>query len=229
MNVAVIPARGGSERIPRKNIREFCGRPIIGYSIDAARASELFEHIVVSTDDDEIAEVARSLGADVPFRRPPELADAFTGTAEVIAHAVEWMRAESWPVSAVCCVYPTAPLLSPQALRRGLERLEEADWAFVVAACEFPSSIFRAFQTTSSGGLKMVFPDAFDERSQDLPRVLHDAGQFYWGRPEAWLRKKRMFEEYSSAIVLPRSRVQDIDTPDDWIRAERMYLALAEA
>ncbi|MGI9038196.1 MAG: pseudaminic acid cytidylyltransferase [Gemmatimonadota bacterium] len=228
MNVAVIPARGGSRRIPRKNIREFCGRPMIGYAVETALTSGLFEHVIVSTDDDEIEEVALAWGAEVPFRRPAALADDHTGTTDVVAHAAEWLRDRGWAVDAICCIYPTAPFLTAADLSAGLELLSRGDRAFVFSACAYRSPIFRAFRENENGGIEMFFPEAFETRSQDLPRALHDAGQFYWGQPKAWLERRRIFDSHSSVVLIPALRVQDVDTEEDWARAERMYRALSE-
>ena len=228
MKLAVIPARGGSKRIPRKNVRPFCGRPMMAWAIDAARTSALFDHILVSTDDAEIAEMARDLGAEVPFIRPPELADDHAGTIPVMAHATNWAQAQGWPVEAVCCVYPTAPMISPGDLAEGLRLLGEGSCDFVFTATDYASPIFRAFVQTPGGGVEMVFPEHFGTRSQDLPSALHDAGQFYWGRPEAWLTATTLFGPRSTALHIPRWRVQDIDTPEDWLRAEALFRSLGE-
>lgn len=225
-NIAVIPARGGSKRVPRKNVRHFCGRPMIAWAIDAARASAVFDRIIVSTDDMEIAETACNLGAETPFLRPQELADDHSGTMAVIAHATSWAMAQAWPVEAVCCVYPTAPMISPNDLADGLRILGESSSDFVFSATDYASPIFRAFVEAEDGGVEMLFPERFDSRSQDLPRALHDAAQFYWGRPEAWLTAKSLFGPRSTPLLIPRWRVQDIDTPEDWIRAEALFQAL---
>jgi pseudaminic acid cytidylyltransferase len=222
-HLCVIPARGGSKRIPRKNLRVFAGRPIISHSSAAARACGCFAHVIVSTDDAEIAEVARTEGATVPFSRPPELADDHAGTIPVIAHALAWMRDHHGDFDAVCCLYPTAPFVDPSDLREGLRLLQEADWSYVFTAGAYAAPIFRAFQQAPSGGVEMYFPDRFATRSQDLPQALHDAGQFYWGRPRAWLSGEPFFTLRSRPLLLPRWRIQDIDTPEDWIRAELMY------
>ena len=229
MNIAIIPARGGSKRIPRKNVRPFCGRPMIAWAIDAARTSALFDHIIVSTDDAEIAETARNLGADVPFMRPPELADDHAGTIPVMAHATQWAQAQGWPLEAVCCIYPTAAMISPDDLAEGLRLLNEGSRDFVFTATDYASPIFRAFRQTEDGGVEMVFPEHFGTRSQDLPRALHDAAQFYWGRPEAWLTATTLFGPRSAALLIPRWRVQDIDTPEDWVRAEALFRSLGGA
>ena len=225
MNLCVIPARGGSKRIPRKNIRDFCGKPMIAWSIEAAHASECFDRVIVSTDDDEIAKVARAWGAEVPFMRPVELADDHTGTIPVIAHATRWMmEAEDEPDS-VCCLYPTAPLVQPDDIQQGLQALRSDTWAFCFTATEYASPIFRAFQAKASGGVEMFFPEHFQTRSQDLPTALHDAGQFYWGRPHAWLSHEALFGAYSTPLLIPRWRVVDIDTEADWQHAELMHRA----
>jgi len=226
VNLAIIPARGGSKRIPRKNIRNFCGKPMIAWSIEIARESGLFEQIIVSTDDDEIADIAECYGALAPFRRPPELSNDYTGTTEVIAHATQWALGQDLPVSAVCCIYATAPFARPEDLISGLLLLQSGDWAFSFTATEFASPIFRAFKQDPGGGVEMFFPEHFVKRSQDLPQALHDAGQFYWGVPTAWVSGKRLFDRHSAPLIIPRWRVQDIDTEDDWIRAELLWRAL---
>lgn len=220
MKIAVIPARGGSKRIPRKNIKHFCGKPMIAWSIEIAKASGLFDRIIVSTDDTEIAEVAKQWGAEVPFMRPAELANDFVGDTEVVAHATQWMLDQGWMVSAVCCIYAAAPFIQVEDLKRGLEALDSGEWAYAFAVTEYSSPIFRSFSKLPNGGLEMFFPEHYLTRSQDLPTALHDAGQFYWGRPSAWTEGKNAFGFQSIPVILPRWRVQDIDSPDDWHRAE---------
>jgi pseudaminic acid cytidylyltransferase len=228
MNIAVIPARGGSKRIPRKNIREFCGKSMIAWSIDAAQDSGLFERIIVSTDDHEIADIARVYGAEVPFMRPAELADDHTGTTQVIAHATRWLMDKGWLPEAVCCLYATAPFVRVEDLRQGLDLLKSGDWAFTFSATEYAAPVFRSFYSHPEGGVEMLFPEHFTSRSQDLPLALHDAGQFYWGFPDSWLKEKRLFDRHSCPLIIPRWRVQDIDTEDDWKRAEIIQKALIE-
>jgi pseudaminic acid cytidylyltransferase len=220
MKVAVIPARGGSKRIPRKNIKNFLGKPMIAWSIETAIASELFDKIIISTDDDEIAEIATQYGAEVPFVRPAELANDYTGTTEVIAHATQWAVDKGWQISAVCCIYATAPFIQVEDLRQGWQALESGNWAYAFSVTDFAAPIFRAFREHPDGGIEMFFPEHFLTRSQDLPRALHDAGQFYWGQPSAWLESKRIFDRHSVPILIPRWCVQDIDNEEDWIRAE---------
>jgi N-acylneuraminate cytidylyltransferase len=222
VRIAVIPARGGSRRIPRKNIRPFCGKPMIAWTIETAKASGLFEHVLVSTDDAEIGSVAVQWGAEYPFVRPPELADDHAGTSEVIAHATRWALDRGWKLDAVCCLYAT-PFLDVEDLVRGLALLGSGDWSFALAATDFAAPIFRSFTQRDDGGLEMFFPEKFSARTQDLPRALHDAGQFYWGRPDAWIEGRRVLDRWSVPVIIPRWRVQDIDEPDDWVRAEMMF------
>lgn len=227
MNVAIIPARGGSKRIPRKNIKPFCGKPMIAWSIEAAIQSGVFDRILVSTDDQEIAEIARRYGAEVPFMRPADLSNDFAGTIPVIAHALRCLGEDSRTEN-VCCLYATAPFVRPEDLRRGLELLvaERCDYAFSVTSFAFP--IQRAVRITKQGRIEMFYPEHFNMRSQDLEEAFHDAGQFYWGRSEAWLEQRMIFGHTSVPVVLPRHRVQDIDTMEDWERAQWMFQAMMQ-
>lgn len=226
MRLAIIPARGGSKRIPRKNIKPFCGKPMIAWSIAAARLSGCFDRIIVSTDDDEISEFAVAHGAEVPFIRPPELSDDHAGTIPVIAHAIDWMNCNSGPVDFACCLYATAPFVQAEDLRRGFDLLQQsdADYAFTVTSYPFP--IQRAIRITSDQRVEMFTPDHFNTRSQDLEEAFHDAGQFYWGRAAAWLACKPLFSNDAAPVLLPRHRVQDIDTAEDWERAEWLFKAM---
>lgn len=226
---AIIPARGGSKRIPRKNIRIFHGRPMIGWTIAAARACGLFEHVLVSTDDEEIAAVARSEGAETPFMRPVELSDDHTPTRPVVNHAIEAASALYGKPDYVCCLYATAPFLRADDLLHGFDCLKEsgADFAFSVTSFAFP--IQRALRLLPNGRVGMFAPEHAMTRSQDLEEAWHDAGQFYWGRTDAFLNNLRMFSEVAVPVILPRDRVQDIDTPEDWIVAERLFAAQAQA
>ena len=222
MKIAVIPARGGSKRIPRKNIKEFFGKPMLAWSIEAAMSSNLFDQIIVSTDDQEIAKVAESLGAYVPFIRPEKISDDFATTTDVIAHAVQWMIEENYSVEAVCCIYATAPFIRFSDLQESYKIFNSGNWEYVFTATDFAAPIFRSFKKNQENGLEMFYPQFFDTRSQDLPEAFHDAGQFYWGKPSAWLDGKRIFDQHSTALIIPRFRAQDIDTDEDWIRAELM-------
>ncbi|GGX60288.1 pseudaminic acid cytidylyltransferase [Saccharospirillum salsuginis] len=227
--IAIIPARGGSKRIPRKNIKPFCGKPMIAWSIAAARASQCFDEILVSTDDFEIAEIARQYGANVPFIRPESLSDDFTGTIPVVRHAIEWLQDQGNTIDVACCIYATAPFIQPSDLTHGLEKLmkEECDFAFSITSYPFP--IQRALRQTDEGRVQMFNPDLFETRSQDLEEAWHDAGQFYWGTTESWLEGRRIFDVGSVGVSIPRHRSQDIDTLEDWERAEWLFKALLEA
>jgi pseudaminic acid cytidylyltransferase len=226
MRLAVIPARGGSKRIPRKNVKQFCGKPMLAWAVEAARESKCFDQIIVSTDDDEIANVARNSGAQVPFRRPPELSDDYTGTIPVVAHAIRTLQSQGVSPDLVCCIYATAPFLQSADLHQGLEELKRsgADYALSVTRYEFP--IQRSIRISSSGRVEMFYPEHFNTRSQDLEAAYHDAGQFYWGRTEAWLSGKIIFSPAATPVLLPHHRVQDIDTPEDWERAEWLFKSM---
>jgi pseudaminic acid cytidylyltransferase len=222
--VAIIPARGGSQRIPRKNLKLFNGEPMIVGSIRKALASGLFERVVVSTDDDEIADVARAHGADVPFLRPADLADAYTGTAAVIQHAIQTLDQR---YQFTCCIYATAPLLQARFLRQGFQALQAApDKSYAFSVCGFGFPIQRALLINNDGSLDAMHPEYRTVRSQDLPAAYQDAGQFYWGRSDAWLRGDVIFSSQSLPVILPRHLVQDIDNEEDWVRAEYLYAAL---
>ncbi|MFJ4195807.1 pseudaminic acid cytidylyltransferase [Pseudomonas sp. NPDC089534] len=222
-NVAIIPARGGSKRIPRKNLKPFDGVPMIVRSIRTALESGLFDQVVVSTDDQEIADVAQAHGAQVPFLRPADLADDFTGTAAVIEHALRQLPAFDY----ACCVYATAPLLQARYLREGFDALEcHPDKSFAFSVCGFGFPVQRALTLDGQGALTALYPEFRNTRSQDLPEAFQDAGQFYWGRREAWLRGEALYSPASLPVILPRHLVQDIDTPEDWMRAEYLYAAL---
>jgi len=226
MNIAIIPARAGSKRIPRKNIKLFCGKPMIAWSIEAALESGCFDQVVVSTDDAEIADVARLHGAQVPFMRPAALSDDHTGTTAVVAHAIDWFAAQGQIPVQVCCLYATAPFVSVDDLRAGLNMLTDsgADYSFSVTS--YASPIQRAIRITPAGRVEMFNPEHFNTRSQDLEDAYHDAGQFYWGKASAWLENKMIFSPASVPVLLPRHRVQDIDTHDDWMRAEWLFRAI---
>jgi len=221
MKVCLIPARGGSKRIPRKNIKNFCGKPMIAWSIEAAQKATCFDRIIVSTDDEKIAEVARAAGAEVPFTRPEKLSDDHATTQDVVAHALEVLGPD---VQTLCCLYATAPFVQVQDILAGEKALQGADYAFPVTSFPFP--IQRAVKIDADGRLDMFSSEHLLTRSQDLEEAYHDAGQFYWGTAEAWKARKPIFGSGSVPVILPRWRVQDIDTPEDWKRAELMHAAL---
>ena len=223
MRIAVIPARGGSKRIPRKNIRDFCGKPIIAYTIEALQESGVVDKIWVSTDDEEIAEVAKSFGAEIPFLRPKKLSDDLTGTIPVIAHAVKVMIDDDLEPSSVCCGYATAPLIRSEVIAQASYELENGNWKYVFAASKFGFPIWRSFAIDEHSRVNMFFPEKFTIRSQDLPIAWQDAGQFYWGTLSAWLDQLPFFADHSSVIELPSWQISDIDNEDDWMRAELLY------
>ena len=225
-NIAIIPARGGSKRIPKKNIKDFLGKPIIAYSIQLAVSSKLFDKVIVSTDDEEIKDVAIKYGADVPFIRPKEIADDFTGTHEVVGHAVKWLEDNYKKIDYVCCIYPTAPLIQKDDLIKGYKIIKTGKWNSVMAATNFSYPIFRSFENLPNGGLKMFFPEHYSSRSQDLPEAYHDAGQFYWAKPEIWKEKPKGYDDKTSLIKIPNFRVKDLDTFDDWDSLEIIYKLL---
>lgn len=227
MKLALIPARGGSKRIPRKNIRSFAGQPIIAYSIAAAQASGLFDAVVVSTDDEEVAAIARGYGAETPFMRPADLADDQTTTLAVINHALTWFNNRATPVRLACCIYATAPFIRVADIVTGLHRLEEEGADFCLPITTFPFPIQRAVKVTADQRLAMFHPEYLLTRSQDLEESYHDAGQFVWGRGESFMQNRSVFGPGTVPVVIPRYRVQDIDTPEDWERAELLYKVLS--
>tara|TARA_B100000768_G_C11254183_1_gene365580 strand:+ start:488 stop:1174 length:687 start_codon:yes stop_codon:yes gene_type:complete len=223
MKLAVIPARGGSKRIPRKNIKLFGGKPMIAWSIEAAEESGVFDRIIVSTDNAEIASIAREYGAEVPFMRPDELSDDHTGTSPVIAHAIHWYVEHGFDPQHVCCIYATAPFIQSTDIQQGLEIIEKGNVDFAFSATSFPFPIQRAIKLCPDGSIKMFDPSKFNQRSQDLEEAYHDAGQFYWGTNLSWTSGQPIFELKSFPVYLPRYRVQDIDTFEDWKFAELLF------
>ena len=228
MNLCVIPARGGSKRIKHKNIKMFNGKPIIAYSIEAALKSKCFSKVIVSTDDNEIAEVAEKFGAQVPFVRPSSLSNDFAGTIPVVKHAINWMEKNNNKFDNVCCLYATAPFIRPDIISKAYEQLlkSKKDYCFSVTSYAF--MIQRAIKISQDNKINMFYPEYFNKRSQDLDEAFHDAGQFYWGKPQAFKDELPIFSEVSSPFILPRHLVQDIDTMEDWIRAEIMFKVLLE-
>jgi N-acylneuraminate cytidylyltransferase len=224
--IAIIPARGGSKRIPRKNLKDFCGKPMIAWSIRTALESGCFDHVLVSTDDEEIAEIAIRYGAEVPFMRPPELADEFAATRPVINHAIE-KAFEIWGASEfACCIYATVPFLLPKDLQSAFKMLRTEGACFVFSAGRFHYPIQRGLRVGDNGRVERLRPEHRFTRSQDLEETYHDAGQFYWGRSDAFLDNKDPMSSDGIAYVLPGTRVHDIDTEDDWLTAELIFKAL---
>jgi N-acylneuraminate cytidylyltransferase len=226
MNIAIIPARGASQRIPRKNIKPFHGQPMLAWSIKAALESGCFHKVIVSTDDDEIAMVARNNGAETPFVRPAELSDHLTGTNAVMLHALHWLLNAGYSPEAVCCIYATAPFIQAGDLLNGLQLLSSQSLDYVFSATSYGFPIQRAFRVNPSGRVEMCQPEHLYTRSQDLEETFHDAGQFYWGTQHAWLQSKPIFSLNAAPLLLPRHRVQDIDTPQDWLQAEQLFAIL---
>jgi N-acylneuraminate cytidylyltransferase len=225
--VAIIPARGGSKRIPRKNIKMFHGKPLIAYSIEVALASQLFDKVVVTTDDEEIATVAKAYGAEIPFLRPKVLADDFTGTGDVIDHALDVLKKQGENYDYVCTLYATAPLLQKEYLISGFEQLKNSDAVNAFSCTSMPFPIQRTFKLNSDGRCEMFTPEYYTTRSQDLEEAYQDAGQFYWKKLGS-VSQEIMFGKDSIPVILPRHLVQDIDTVEDWRRAEVMYEVLKE-
>jgi pseudaminic acid cytidylyltransferase len=225
--VAIIPARGGSKRIPRKNIKPFHGRPMITWSIAAARASGLFSRIIVSTDDAEVAKISRAAGAETPFLRDAALADDHTGVTEVLQDTIARLGVEGTVPDLTCLIYATAPFLQATDLLAGHAQLIKTGSRFAISVTSFPAPIQRAL-VIDKGHLRMRNEENLLVRSQDLVETYHDAGQFCWGLTEAWRAGPRVFRAPTTPVVLPRHRVQDIDTPEDWMRAEIMARVLEE-
>ena len=226
MKVAIIPARGGTKRIPKKNIKNICGKPIIGWTIDIVKKSKIFNKIIVSTDDKKIGTIAKKYNAEVPFIRPAKLANDKVGTSDVVVHAISWLKKEGYTPSEVCCIYPTSPLLQMKDLKNSLKDLKTGKWKYVFSATTFGPSIYRSFTKDKKEKLKSVFSNKIHKRSQDLEQAYHDAGQFYWATAKTWLSKKEIFGKKSKIALLPRWRVQDIDVIDDWKKAEIIFRLL---
>ena len=229
MRIAVIPARGGSKRIPRKNIRPFAGQPIIVWPIKAALESGLFDKVIVSTDDAEIAEVAREAGASVPFMRPENLSDDYADTKSVVRHAISELKLETEPEVQVCCIYPTSVFVDTQLLSEGLEKLKGGNARFVLSITSVDSSVYRSFSKTADDRITMLFPENYAKRTQDLPNLYYDAAQFYWATVSAWQSDLQIFGPDSIGVFLDPSRVQDIDNEPQWLAAERKFQEISQS
>ena len=219
MKIAVIPSRGGSKRIPRKNIKIFNGKPMIAWAIQIAQKSKLFDKIFVSTDDDEIKKISEQYGAIVPFIRPPEISDDKTHTVPVISHAIKEIERLYQKVEYACCIYPCSPFIISSDLKKSFQMLVSSGENYVYPVVEYPHPIFRAMKKSKEGNMKFIYPEYELSRTQDLEQTYHDAGQFYWGRADAWRQLKKMHTD-GLGMVIPYYRVIDIDTEDDWKRAE---------
>ena len=229
MRIAVILARGGSKRIPRKNIKPFCGRPMIARPIEAALTSGCFEQVIVSTDDEEVAEISQRCGAAIPFMRPKHLADDYTPTVAVTAHALGWFRHQGCHLEWACCIYAASPFVRPSDIQAGWERVRDTACNYVFPVTSYAYPIQRALRVKISGRVEMFDSENVSTRSQDFEEAYHDAGQFYWGSAGTWLEEKPIITPDSVSFIIPRHRVQDIDTPEDWYRAELMFQALQQS
>tara|TARA_X000000950_G_scaffold204072_1_gene245686 strand:+ start:25996 stop:26685 length:690 start_codon:yes stop_codon:yes gene_type:complete len=223
MNLAIIPARGGSKRIPRKNIKDFCGHPIIKYPIQEAKKSNLFDKIIVSTDDEEIAEIAKSFNAETPFLRPKEFSDDHSSTVSVVVHAINFLKKEGYNFENICCIYPCSPLLRSKDLIASLNFMREMQCESCIPICEFSSAPQKALKIKEDGRLDWIYSDFKLSRTQDLEQTYHDIGSFYWATQARWLS-----EDISQGVgyIFNSSRVVDIDTSSDWKRAELLYKSL---
>ena len=227
MKIAVIPARGCSKRIPYKNIRYFAGKPMLAHAICIAQESGLFDHIVVSTDDSKIANIAAECDANVQFGRPAELAEDHTPTVPVISHAIKECQALGWQVDQVCCIYPTTPFLQSADLVAALGLLEANAGDYVYPVANFPSAIQRALRRLPDGLMEPFNSQFVTARTQDLEPAYYDAGQFYWGYAQTWTEEKDV-HKHGAGLVVPSWRAVDIDTVEDWERAELLYAALVD-
>ena len=222
MNIAIIPARIGSKRISKKNIKKFMGKPVIWYSIKAALKTKIFNKIIVSTDDSQIAELSKKFGAEVPFYRSANLSDDYTDTRSVIADTINKIES-SLVFKNVCCIYPANPFVLEEDIIKGFNLLKKKNIKYVFASASYNHSIFRSFKLDKNLSPKMIFPSKFNKRTQDIEETFHDVGQCYWRRKEDWLIKKNIFNNKNSAsIIIPKWRAIDIDTLDDWKLAEKM-------
>ena len=222
-SICIIPARSGSKRIKKKNIKFFFGKPIIAYSINEAISSSVFDKVIVSTDREDIAKISREYGAEVPFIRPDELSDSFSGISDVMKHAINWLNLNGFDIENACCVYATAPFIKKIDIISGLNKLITSDYDYVLSVGEFESSVQRAVVNKDEKGLSMLFSmKNFDIRSQDFESVYFDAGQFCWGKKNAWINDK-IFNNNTGFIEIPSDRTIDIDTKQDWDKAELLY------
>ena len=223
MNIAIIPARGGSRRIPKKNIKKFNGKPIIAWSIKCAKETKIFNKIIVSTDDKKVARIAKKFGAEVPFIRSSRFSKDSVGIIEVVSEATKWLLKNNIKVKNVCCIFPTAPLMKPQDIRLGYKKLIKNNYQYVFSSTTFPSSIYRSLSFNKKNtNLKICFPKKFNENSI----FFYDAGQFYWGKKDTWIKKKKIFSSHSATVEIPRWRVQDINNSKDWIVAQKLFKGL---
>jgi N-acylneuraminate cytidylyltransferase len=228
VNIAVIPARGGSKRIFRKNIKDFHGKPVISYAIKVAQDCQIFDRIIVSTEDEEIASVSASFGASVPWIRDSKLADDFATTRDVMQDAAIRLASEVETGTNICCIYPATPLLKSQSIHAGALLIQDNAWDYVISAVKNNSPIQRAFSLNKSRGVSLNFPEFEITRTQDLPSTYNDAGQFYWGRMNSWKSKASIFTDKTCIVELQSNETVDIDSEEDWLFAQRLYSLLKE-
>ena len=223
MNFCVIPARGGSKRIPKKNIRDFLGKPIIIRTIETVLKAKIFDKVILSSDDSEVINLVKELDIEVPFLRPKNISDDFSSTIDVMEHSSKWINEHYKKINNICCVYPCSPLLTAEDLKIGLEEIKKNNWDYVFSAYECKIPLYRSFKKNDDGGVDMLFPKNFNVRTQDLQKIYIDAAQFYFGKKDSWISKKIIFSKKSLPLILPEDRVQDIDTESDWNEAERKF------
>ena len=221
--VAIIPAKGNSKRISGKNYKKFDGKPIIAYTIEKLKRSGIFDRIIVSTDSKKIASISKRYGAEVPFRRPKFLSDDYTSGTSVINHGVKYLIREGCQFDYVCCVYPPNPFLQISDLKNGFKKIKSQKLNYVFSATPYRFPFFRSFTFSRNKGIKALFKNKINNRSQDLKQIMCDAAQFYWGRKKAWLQEKNLFAKGSDIIMIPEWRYHDLDTLNDWKHAELYY------
>ena len=226
-SICIITARGGSKRIPRKNVREFCGKPMLAYSVEAALESGIFDTVMVSTDDDEIAEVARSYGAEVPFMRSAATSNDYATTADVLREVLSEYGKRGTEFDTMCCLYPTAPFVRVSELKEAAAMIE-AGASSVIPVTSFDFPPLRGFKVGEDGSLDYAFPEYAQTRSQDLPEMVHDCGRFYLAKVGAFLKSGSFITDRTKSLRISSEFVQDIDTPEDWEMAEQKYRALAK-
>ena len=224
--IAIIPARGGSKRIPGKNFKKFNGKPIIASTIQKLKKSKLFDRIIVSTDSNKIAKIAKKNGAEIPFKRPKTLSNDYTSGVSVISHGIKFLINEGCKFDYVCCVYATNPFLQISDLKKGFKKIKSKKINYVFSATPYRFPFFRSFTFSNKEGIKVLFKKNINKRSQNLKTIMCDAGQFYWGQKNAWMKEKEIFGKSSDIIEIPEWRYHDLDTLSNWKRAELSYKIL---
>ena len=224
-SICIITARGGSKRIPRKNVREFCGKPMLAYSVDAALQSGIFDDVMVSTDDEEIAEVAKSYGAEVPFMRSAAMSNDYATTVDVLSEVLSEYEKRGAEFDTMCCLYPTAPFVRASELKEAAAIIRAGATSVIpVTSFDFPP--LRGFRVGGDGSLEYAFPEYARVRSQDLPEMVHDCGRFYFAKTSSFRERRSFITDKTRLLRIPRKLVQDIDTPEDWEMAEQKYQAM---